>query len=317
MNEEKLSGRQLAVAVMTGGLSTAAAAAGGADWRWMLAAVPLAAAAGWLLLHRIGGSPLHPALRGVYCAWSVVLMADVLRRAAERIQLTVGNREGTGWLLILLALPLLWMGWGKASAFFRTAEIFWLAVLVMTAAILLLALPRIDWRYALEPAGSWQNALLSAAEVFSAGLFTLPHLYKVKDASDASGGVRRGVGWLAALGVVSSALSLLTAGLLSPTVAERLDGPFFAAAGLLGDSARLEGLVSALWLLPDLILAGLLSRVWGERYWPALGVVLALGAAFIGITDMLPWVVLPCGSLILAVLTGLLPLGKRKIVVES
>ena len=100
----------------------------------------------------------------------------------------------------------------------------------------------------------------------------------------------------------------MTAGLLSPAVAGRLDGPFFAAAGLLGDSARLEGLISALWLLPDLTLAGLMSRAWGEKRWPALGVLLALGVSLTGLTG---------GSLALAVLTLLVPPEKGKIVVQE
>lgn len=311
MSVEKLSGRQLSVAVLVGGLSTAAAAAGQMDWRWALAAVPAGLAVGWLLLYRVGNGPLHPAVRGAYCAWAAVLMADVLRRTAERIQMAAGGGERIEWLLALLALPLLWMGWGRTAAFFRAVEIFWLAALVLTAAILLLALPRVDWQYALEPAGGWRESLLAAAGVLSAGLFALPHLDKVKNAS---GGIGRGLGWLAALGALSAALALVTAGLLSPAVEARLESPFFAAAGLLGNSARLEGLVSALWLLPDLTLAGLLSRAWGERRWPALGIAAALGLALTGVTDIFPAAVLPLGSLLLAVLTAAAPRGQRKIV---
>ena len=123
MREEKLSGRQLSVAVLVGGLSTAAAVAGGIDWRWMLAAVLPVVGIGWLLLRRVGGRPLHPAVRVAYCVWSVVLAADVLRRAAERIQQAAGGGTDLGWLLVLLALPLLWMGWGKAGAFFRAGGV--------------------------------------------------------------------------------------------------------------------------------------------------------------------------------------------------
>ena len=41
MSSERLSPRQLWVAVMTGGLSAGAAAAGRADWRWLLLAAAL------------------------------------------------------------------------------------------------------------------------------------------------------------------------------------------------------------------------------------------------------------------------------------
>lgn len=309
MKSERLSSRQLAVAVLTGGLSAGAWAAGRADWRWLLLAAALGTAVGCLLLRRVGHRPLHPVLNGLYCAWAVVLMAEVLGRTAERIRQAAGGGEGRGWLLVLLAIPLIWMGWGKAAAFFRAVEIFWLAVLVTAAAIFLLGVPRMDWRWALGPAGNWKDPMLAGTLTMSTGLFVLPILYKVEPDPD---GDRRGLVWLGALGVISAALAALTAGLLSPVVAAQLDGPFFAAAGLLGDSARLEGLVSALWLLSDLTLAGLLAHSWGAKRWPALAAAAALGLAVSGVTEAMPAEVLPLGCVVLAALTAVLPPGKDK-----
>ena len=159
MKSETLSARQLRVAVITGGLSTGAAAAGRADWRWLLPVAAVGTLAGWLLLRRLEGKTLHPVVNTLYCAWSVVLMADVLRRTAQRIQGAAGGRGNAAWLLALLVLPLIWMGWGKAAAFFRAVEIFWLATVVTVAAILLLGIPRVDWRWAVEPVGSGQESL--------------------------------------------------------------------------------------------------------------------------------------------------------------
>jgi len=309
MKSEKLSPRQLSVAVMTGGLSAGAAAAGRADWRWLLLTAVLGAAVGWLLLRRVGRRPLHPVLKVLYCGWAVVLIADVLSRTAERIQAAAGSRGNTGWLLALLAVPLIWMGWGKAAAFFRAVEIFWLGLLVTVAAVLLLGLPRIDWQWVMRPAGDWMSSLTAGALTMSTGLFVLPYLYKVEPEPD---GARRGLVWLGALGLLTAALAALTAGLLGPEVAAQLDAPFFAAAGVLGDSARLEGLISAVWLLSDLTLAGLLARSWGEERWPSLASLAALGAAFVGAADILPRPVLASGCLVLAVLTCAVPLGRKK-----
>ena len=308
-SSEKLSPRQLAVAVLVGGLSTGAAAAGRADWRWLLACVPVGIAAGWALLRRVGRGPLHPALRALYCAWAVALMADALERTAGRIQSAAGGGGDARWLLALLALPLVWMGWGKDAAFFRAVEILWLGTGVTAAAVLLLGVPRVEWAWTLEPVGGWLESLGAGVVILSTGLFVLPILYKIEDEP---GGTHRGLVWLGALGVLSAALAALTAGLLSPAVAARLDGPFFAAAGLLGDSARLEGLVSALWLLPDLTLVGLLARCWGEKQWPALAVLAALGAALTGAVGLLPGAVMPLGCLVLAVLTLAFPGGGNK-----
>lgn len=309
LNSEKLSARQLWVAVLAGGLSAGAAAAGRADWRWLLLAAALGVGAGWLLLRRVGRAPLHPALRALYCAWGTALMADVLSRAADRVQQASGGGENTGWLLALLALPLVWMGWGKSAAFFRAAEIVWLALLATVAAILLLGLPRVNWQWAMEPAGGWKSSLTAGGLVMSTGLFVLPLLERTEPPPD---GAAPGLAWLGALGLTTAALAALTAGLLSPAVAAELDAPFFAAAGLLGDSARLEGLISALWLLPDLTLAGLLARCWGEGRRPALAAAAALGLALTGVMEALPEGILPMGCLALAVLTAALPAGRDK-----
>ena len=309
MSREKLSPRQLAVAVLVGGLSAGAAAAGRADWRWLLACVPVGVVMGWLLLRRVGHGTPRPALRALYGLWAVVLMADALERTAGRIWSASVGQGDVRWLMVLLALPLIWMGWGKAEAFFRAVEIFWLAAGLTAAAVVLLGAPRINWSWALDPAGGWLESVGAGVVILSTGLFVIPSLYKVEAEP---GGVHRGLMWLGALGLLSGLLAMLTAGLLSPGTAARLDGPFFAAAGLLGDSARLEGLISALWLLPDLTLIGLLSRSWGEERWPALAVLAALGAALTGIVGPALGPVLPFGCILLAILTIALPTGEHK-----
>lgn len=309
MNCEKLSARQLWVAVMTGGLSAGAAAAGRADWRWLLLAAALGTALGWLLLWRVGGRPLHPVLNILYAGWAAVLVADVLLRTAQRVQQATGKEGPMGWLLVLLALPLIWMGWGKSAAFFRAVEIFWLALLVTAGAVFLLGLPRVNWSWAIASGGGWRDSLAAGGLTMSVGLFILPHLYKVEPEQRED---RRGLVWLGALGAASAGLALLTAGLLHPAVAAQLDAPFFTAAGLLGDSARLEGLVSGLWLLSDLTLAGLLARCWGEERRPALAALAALGLALTGVVGRLPREALVLGCLALAVLTAVCPLRGNK-----
>lgn len=308
MKSKKLSARQLAVAVMVGGLSAGAAIAGRGGWWWTLAGAAAGTAMGWLLLRRVGYGRLHPALRALYGGWAVVLMARTLDETARRLQPAAGER-GAAWMVLLLALPLVWMSWGKGAAFFRMAEVLWLGAAAAVAAILLLGLPRVDWEWAAEPAGSWGESLLAGTLPMAAGLYALPHLYKVKEGP---GDLRRGLAWLAALGAVSGALGLLTAGLLHPAVAAKLDGPFFAAAGLLGDSARLEGLAAAVWLLPDLVWMGLLARSWGEGRGPALAVLAAAGLALGGIAAGFPAAACAAGCLALAVLTAALPPEGRK-----
>ena len=104
-------------------------------------------------------------------------------------------------------------------------------------------------------------------------------------------------------------------GVLSPALAGALRDPFLTAVGVLGDTARLEGLVSALWLIPDLTLAGLLAQTWGRRPRPAIAVVLALGVALMGMDRFLSTEVIGGVTSALVILTLLIPSTGEKIVV--
>lgn len=317
VNRDPLSARQLSVAVLVGGLSWVGAQAGRMDWRWALAMLPLGVLLGWLLLRRVNRRPLFRGIGGgvlavLYGAWAVVLMAWILRRTAQRIVYTGGSQANLLWILVLLALPLVWVGWGKAAAFFRLVEILWLAVVAILAALLVLMIPNVHWPYLLLGPGSWRQSVSGMVEVLSVGLFVLPYLYKVEAGE---GNRRRGLTWFAALGVTGAVFTGLTAGVLSPALAGQLRDPFFAAVGVLGGTARLEGLISALWLLPDLTLVGLLAQTWGRRPRPAIAAVLALGLALTGIVQNFSAELIGGGTLALVILTLLIPSTGEKIVV--
>lgn len=314
LNAEALSGRQLSVAVLVAGLSPAAALAGSVQWTWMVLWTGVGIALGWLALRRLRDRPLFRGTGGaalyiMYAVWAVVLAARTLSGTVRRLELTSGGSPKF-WLLLLVAVPLVWMSWGKAAPFFRTVEILWLVMAAVLALVLLFGIVRIEWRYVLAEPGDWRSSAAAAGEIFVPALFILPYIYKAETRSEG-----RGIVWLSVLGGVSAALCLITTGILGSGAA-RLSQPFFVAAGLLGKSARCEGLLSVLWLLPDLTLAGLLCRVWGPRRWPALAAVLAAGTALTGIADQIPAEIYACGTLVLLVFTFVLPGGKGKIVVN-
>ena len=144
-------------------------------------------------------------------------------------------------------------------------------------------------------------------------VWVLPYLYKVSPRQRQGGPVGR---WLLLAGLLGVALAALTRGVLGNAAGE-LPHPFFVTTGVMGESARLEGLLSALWLICDLVWAGLLARVWGDGKGPVLGVLLWIAVAFTGWTEMLPIIVWPIGNLALAVLSALVPRGAEEIVVEG
>lgn len=313
MDSNKLSARQLSVASVVAGLSHAAALCGGIDWRWALAAIPVSVLLSWLLIRKAAAGPLFRGAGGgvlaaVYALWAVVILSVVMERAARRIEIANAGPGDGVWILLLFALPVLRMALGKRASFFRAVEILWLAVVVLVAAVVVFAAPRIQWRWLIGPMRNGRESAVSLVLILSPGLFSLPYIYKVEGKSL--------LRWQGVLGVAAALLAAVTAGVLSPAVAEQLELPFFVASGVLGESVRGEGLISALWLLPDLALAGLLSRAWGGRYGPAAAVGLAVMLALTGISNCFSPVILAVGTAFLLLLTLVIPMGKGRIVVS-
>ena len=314
LNSEDLSGRQLAVSVMMAGLSPAAAVAGGANWLWVLLWGAVAVGLAWFVLRRLNGRPVFQGAAGavlmvLYDVWAVVLAARVLSRTAERLEAASGGSPRF-WLLLLMALPLFCMGWGKPAAFFRTVEILWLAMVVILALLFAFGAVTMEWRYTFASGAGWYESALTVGEIMASALFVLPYIYKVRDGSRV-----RGLTWLAVLVAVSAALCLMTAGIFG-AAASLVPRAFFTAAGALGENTRWEGTLSILWLIPDLTLAGLVCRIWGPRRWPSLAAVLAFLLAATGLTERISTEICLFGVLLLLVLTLLLPKGKGKIVVD-
>lgn len=314
LNAQGLSGRQLSVAVVTAGLSPAAALAGTADWFWVLVWTGAGVLLAWLVLRWWGDRSAYQGAGGrllyvLYAGWSAVLAARVLDRAVRRLELTSGGSPRL-WLLLLLAVPLLWIGWGKAAPFFRMVEILWLAMAAALALVLLFGLTRGEWRYVWTSQADWQASALAVGEIFAPALFVLPYIYKVSGRSN-----RRALGWLSGLGAAAAGLSLVTVGILG-AAAKAAPYGFYAAAGTLGKSARCEGLLSVLWLLPDLTLVSLLCRAWGAQRRPLIGAALASGLAAVGIGAWISGEIAAAGTLILLAAVRLLPRGEGKIVVK-
>lgn len=310
MGSDRLSGRQLGVAAFLGGLSRAGAAVG--DWRWMaVCSLPM------LLLVRLclkkGRQGVLRGRRGavcagVWCACSAVLLSSLLDTVSDRMARINGDPADRVWILLLLSVPLLRMAWGRSAPFYRAAELLWLAAPVLLAGLALFALPHADPGWA---AGGTGEVLPSAAEtvlVLSPVLFTVPYIYKVEGTPSS--------GWLWGAAGTAAVLSVLTVGLLGPALAVYLPHALFVAAGAPGSGVRAEGLISVLWLLPDLILAGLLSRSWGGRFGPLCAVGLSVLLVLTGISGFFSTEFLALAAVLPALLTLVLPVGKGRVVVS-
>lgn len=289
MKKEKLSVRQLAVAAFTGGLSSAAAAAGH-GWQGVALALPAVLLAGWAvtaLAPRWAGTEKKAGdwvLRACYGFWGFALLSEGLYRCAGRLGTTGGaGGELLPWLVVLLAAPLAWAVRSSPAAFFRAAEVCYLAVGAVAAALLIWGAARVRWENLVMPAESLWGGWLGAAETGGTFLFVLPYINK-------DNGKERGrlLGWLAALSAAAVLFAVVTAGVLSPALLPLTEEPFFTMTAVLGRSVRVEGLASALWLLADLVRLGLLARSWhwsgSRKSWgPTAAVIAAGGAACLGL----------------------------------
>jgi len=312
MKTDALSARQLAVCAFVGGLAPAAAGAG-YGWQGALLAAPVALLAGWALTalsprwSRIENKWTGRTLGVLYALWAGALLSRGLVRCAGRVLAAGGGEERHApWLIALLALPLLWMARGKPAAFFRAAEIFYLAVALTGAALLVWSAFKIEWRYALLPANDLWSGFWAALEAGGTFLFVLPYVNRIKTSPENG---RRVMSWLAALAAAAVLMSLATVGILSPAAAAGPGEPFFLMTAVLGRGVRVEGLASALWLLTDLACLGLLARSWqrsgtGKSWLPPLAVLAGAACAALGLPALLSPAAWGIGNAVLAGLTG-------------
>lgn len=322
----RISARQLCVACFTGLLSLSAAAAG-IDWRGALLAVPIVLLSVWAAAsaaRRTGGLLCAPRgwwrrpLAVLYIIWGVFAAGTVLALCARRLAQTNGREDELFWLAVLAALPVLWLAVSKAEAFTRAAEIFYLVMLVITAAVALLGARQVEWRYVWAEGENLWTSLFTAAGLGCMSVYAVL-LWNGKD----SGEMKRWLGWCGGGAVVLAGLSALTVGCLSPALAEYVEQPFFLMSVGLGSTARTEALVATLWLTADVTLAGLLLHA-GRGLWrdvlslpgeKSVGTVFTLAALALAVCETrlrdpegLLRVVLPAGGLLLG---GAVPLLLR------
>lgn len=220
--------------------------------------------------------------------------------------------------VLLTAVVLVLAGWlaaGGVPAFARACEIFVLAVGFGFGLILLFGAFRLEWNQVLlwdwgELARVPRGAA-STIGVLAVGGYLL---FLLGDIRPEQRSRRRVLLRLGTLFVLLAGAMVLVLGRLGAPLAAEIDAPFFqmvSGLGFEGAFQRLEGLVSALWVLGDVVLVGLLllclgrllAQVTGRREDRRLGWITA-GLAFLGSLNGAYWnkvlagPVLPVGNLV-------------------
>lgn len=295
--EERCSTRQLGVAVFTALLAPASAlpgvvARGGAlGWLVLGLVFPLAALVAWRL-GRLGTEGLAARLRGpvgkavlnLYYIWAVALCALTAGGCVDRLART--DYGGVpGWVMALaLALVAAYLVSKGRGAFFRGAELFYLALVAVLALLFVLGAANLKGDNLRPGGGTWKGAaqaLAAAASTLSVG--TLAAFFPRRPRRAGESPLWR---WLAGWCAVAAGLCLLVLGALGPELTAQAPLPFFLALqglGVPGGFQRLEALGTAAWVLSDLTLLGLAAlaakRMAGDRRWAAAPPLLA---AFLG-----------------------------------
>lgn len=299
----RCSVRQLGVALFVALLAPLSAlpavlSRGGAlGWLGPAAAFPLAAWASWRigklgrdgLARRWRGRLWGCALLALYYLWACALSALAAGGCVDRLGRTDYGSAPVWLLSLALAGVSAYLVRKGAGAFFRAAEIFYLALLVVLA--LFFALGAADVRAVnLAPAGVGDLAgaaagALPAAAALSVGALTA--FFPRRRRQEGESPLWR---WLLGWCLTAAGLCLLVFGTLGPALAAKAPLPFFLTLqelGFPGGFQRLEALGTAAWALSDLTLLSLAAlagrEMAGGRPWAVWPPLLAafLGGCFL------------------------------------
>lgn len=288
MSVERHSVRQLGTAFFVALLASASAlptvlAQGDVmGWTGPLLVLPVGLLALWAF-RRLGPAGLAGALRGkwplltLYYLWAAALAALTAGSCADRLSRT-DYAEAPSWLLSLAIGGVAAYLTAKGPApFFRAVRIFFLALLVVLALLLVLGATTLEpGNVAVSRADQIPGALRSVFP--AAGSLAVGALAAIFPRQEGPG-LGKGWRWLLLWCAVAAGLCLLVLGALGPKLTARAPLPFFLALqglGFPGGFQRLEALVTAAWVLSDVTMLGLSALAGREltgkswAIWPIL-----------------------------------------------
>ena len=231
------------------------------------------------------GRPMGNSVIILWLFWIAFVLAASLRFSAVRMEKVYGSVPSF-CLSVLLTAVSVWVGRGKVAALARAAEIFYLALTVLLAAVLVLALFQMEPQnlYPLEwervPGGSLRAAgiLLNVVPMAVLGA-RVPVKFR---------SWRRAARWIVSFCAVIALVLAAVLGCAGSGLTARLESPYLIMVqglGIKGAFQRTEALVASMWLLSDLILCAallqagrycaeqIMPKKWGVKSVPVLAAV--------------------------------------------
>ncbi|MCD7837809.1 MAG: GerAB/ArcD/ProY family transporter [Clostridiales bacterium] len=227
------------------------------------------------LLCRCLGQRTGRILCGVFGLWLLLLSCLTLRLGVERLTSTIYPNTEMGLFFLTVLTVEWWLGRQKLPVLARVGQIFFFAVVLTLALVLVMGVGRIHlynvWPVWTQDLPGVVRATVPALGVLGTGVGTLFCFGLV---TDRRGGRRQALGWTTALCLTLAALSFVVLGVFGPAIVQRLQIPFFSLAkevSVEGAVERLEPLVVAMWVFTDVVLLGLLLRSAGRALTLAMG----------------------------------------------
>lgn len=274
IKEKELSPRQLRVLLASALLmpvtallpTMTARLAGSAGWLSLAGAIPLLLAACWAArgAYPHGGSTVPGKIRCVfiiiYLMWTFLILMVSLRLSGARLTKVYGTGNAAVYTAFML-LAAVWLGRKKIQVLARAGEIFYLALGVLLAGVLLLAAFRAEPdSFAIS---AEELAGLPQSSAAAAGL--LLNIYPAALLRDGTSGGGKAPVWILAFCAAAALLLGAVTGCLGAGLTAEIPSPFFVMVQGLeipGVFQRTEALLIALWTLSDLTLTGLLLHTW-------------------------------------------------------
>ena len=235
-------------------------ALGGAGWLGCAVALPVLLALGAGLQKRTSRQPGR-LLSFVLALWLAASAAAVLHGCAARYDTAVGVFRTTVPYAVLLLLTAVPAALSREKALFRVSEIFLPGVLALLALGLGSAIREIHFARLIDFSQVTLRSVLQASlPVFAVGCaaLVLPRIFA---------GGQPGAGTGAGLCALAAVVCAATVGMLGAPLTERLELPVFTMlrnTSLLHTVERLDALVAAVWILPDVTVLTLLLRACGN-----------------------------------------------------
>ena len=217
-------------------------------------------------LESVFGGVAGKAILLIYIVWFEFLFILRIRLSAQRL-LGGGSRDGAVWFfLFVLGGMALWMAHGTLGALGRTAQLFFLALMLSVGGVLFLSLSQMErgnlltvWEWSLEGVGTlvWPGVQAMGYGLFAGFLWEPP---KHKSF------LRPWLLWCLGAAVTLIVVQIVIMGCFGARLTESMQVPFFhlaKSAGIEGAFQRTESLIAAIWTFSDLLL--LTGILWGMR----------------------------------------------------